>query len=218
MNAFQQQHNEFSSRGYSIVRQGISRDVAEVATRSALFHQSYGGYYTPEPQYNSIGRYVDIISESILIQLQPKMEAVCGEKLYPCYSFLRIYGSGAVLPRHIDRPSCEISATLTLGFDAQSLWPFYAGSDDAGTEVLLEPGDFLVYKGAEVPHWRNRFEGNYWVQVFLHYVRVNGPFAEFRFDRRPGIGMPAGSMQVGRNDPCICGSGKKYKHCCGKAA
>lgn len=22
-------------------------------------------------------------------------------------------------------------------------------------------------------------------------------------------------MDVGRNDPCICGSGKKYKNCCG---
>lgn len=24
------------------------------------------------------------------------------------------------------------------------------------------------------------------------------------------------SKKIGRNDPCICGSGKKYKHCCGK--
>ena len=24
--------------------------------------------------------------------------------------------------------------------------------------------------------------------------------------------------KVGRNDPCPCGSGKKYKHCCGKNA
>lgn len=24
------------------------------------------------------------------------------------------------------------------------------------------------------------------------------------------------SKKVGRNDPCPCGSGKKYKHCCGK--
>ena len=24
--------------------------------------------------------------------------------------------------------------------------------------------------------------------------------------------------KVGRNDPCICGSGKKYKKCCGKAS
>ena len=23
--------------------------------------------------------------------------------------------------------------------------------------------------------------------------------------------------KVGRNDPCPCGSGKKYKHCCGRA-
>jgi uncharacterized protein len=26
----------------------------------------------------------------------------------------------------------------------------------------------------------------------------------------------AGSLQVGRNDPCPCGSGKRYKHCHGK--
>jgi hypothetical protein len=26
------------------------------------------------------------------------------------------------------------------------------------------------------------------------------------------------SAKIGRNDPCPCGSGRKYKHCCGKAA
>lgn len=25
-----------------------------------------------------------------------------------------------------------------------------------------------------------------------------------------------GEAKVGRNDPCPCGSGKKYKKCCGK--
>ena len=25
-------------------------------------------------------------------------------------------------------------------------------------------------------------------------------------------------QKVGRNDPCPCGSGKKYKHCCGRNA
>ena len=38
------------------------------------------------------------------------------------------------------------------------------------------------------------------------------------------LGAPAGEgprqpvkrgPKVGRNDPCPCGSGKKYKHCCG---
>jgi preprotein translocase subunit SecA len=27
---------------------------------------------------------------------------------------------------------------------------------------------------------------------------------------------PTSGKKVGRNDPCPCGSGKKYKHCCGK--
>jgi SEC-C motif domain protein len=28
--------------------------------------------------------------------------------------------------------------------------------------------------------------------------------------------VPIKSEKVGRNDPCSCGSGKKYKKCCGK--
>jgi len=28
--------------------------------------------------------------------------------------------------------------------------------------------------------------------------------------------VKAGGKKVGRNDPCPCGSGKKYKHCCGR--
>jgi preprotein translocase subunit SecA len=30
------------------------------------------------------------------------------------------------------------------------------------------------------------------------------------------IHQKAGGRKVGRNDPCPCGSGKKYKHCCGR--
>jgi len=29
-------------------------------------------------------------------------------------------------------------------------------------------------------------------------------------------GGGAGSRKIGRNDPCVCGSGKKYKKCCGR--
>jgi preprotein translocase subunit SecA len=25
-----------------------------------------------------------------------------------------------------------------------------------------------------------------------------------------------GGKKIGRNEPCPCGSGKKYKHCCGR--
>jgi SWIM/SEC-C metal-binding protein len=30
--------------------------------------------------------------------------------------------------------------------------------------------------------------------------------------------LPAQSKRIGRNDPCPCGSGKKYKKCCGASA
>jgi SEC-C motif-containing protein len=30
-------------------------------------------------------------------------------------------------------------------------------------------------------------------------------------------GQGAKAPKVGRNDPCSCGSGKKYKKCCGAA-
>ena len=33
-----------------------------------------------------------------------------------------------------------------------------------------------------------------------------------------GAGRPRRVSRVGRNDPCPCGSGRKYKHCCGRSA
>ena len=36
--------------------------------------------------------------------------------------------------------------------------------------------------------------------------------------RRAGAGAQPASRKVGRNDPCPCGSGKKYKKCCGRAS
>ena len=45
---------------------------------------------------------------------------------------------------------------------------------------------------------------------------------ETNLTQAQAAGGPAGTrkvqMKVGRNDPCPCGSGKKYKNCCGKEA
>ncbi|MGB5882270.1 MAG: preprotein translocase subunit SecA, partial [Thermoanaerobaculia bacterium] len=56
--------------------------------------------------------------------------------------------------------------------------------------------------------------------------RRQAPPAGFRFSAPPKTGAPATRPQtmvrktdkVGRNDPCPCGSGKKYKKCCGAPA
>jgi preprotein translocase subunit SecA len=33
---------------------------------------------------------------------------------------------------------------------------------------------------------------------------------------QPEQPVKVGGKKVGRNDPCPCGSGKKYKYCCGR--
>jgi preprotein translocase subunit SecA len=45
------------------------------------------------------------------------------------------------------------------------------------------------------------------------------PMAKVANSTRGDIGKQAEKIEgkkIGRNDPCPCGSGKKYKHCCGK--
>ncbi len=40
--------------------------------------------------------------------------------------------------------------------------------------------------------------------------------AEDRAENSGVIPFPSADAKIGRNDPCICGSGKKYKKCCGR--
>ncbi|MGC9530035.1 MAG: preprotein translocase subunit SecA [Candidatus Bipolaricaulaceae bacterium] len=52
-------------------------------------------------------------------------------------------------------------------------------------------------------------------------VLVGGPGQHSTAPPAPARGQSAGeattdTSKVGRNDPCPCGSGKKYKHCCGR--
>jgi uncharacterized protein len=37
---------------------------------------------------------------------------------------------------------------------------------------------------------------------------------EARLATRPEATNPQGTRRVGRNDPCPCGSGRKFKKCC----
>lgn len=48
---------------------------------------------------------------------------------------------------------------------------------------------------------------------------VHGPHCSHghhHHHHEPQAPMKREAPKVGRNDPCVCGSGKKYKKCCGK--
>ena len=121
------------------------------------------------------------------------MEKAIKLKLYPSYTYARIYKKGDELKRHKDRFSCEISTTLNLGGND---WPIYlepSGKENKkGKKVNLKPGDMLIYKGCEVEHWREKFKGNECVQVFMHYNDLKTPGAlDNIFDTRTHIGLPS---------------------------
>ena len=157
---------------------------------------------------NTYSHYADHVMETLLVKVLPIMAQETGLELIPTYSYARLYKKGDILHRHKDRPSCEISTTIHLGGHP---WPIFidgTGADNilsghetttivkpnapAGTKVILDVGDMLVYSGCELEHWREPLEGEVCGQVFLHYNHVNGPFAEKnRFDRRPMLGLPS---------------------------
>jgi hypothetical protein len=122
--------------------------------------------------------YCDALMESLLMSKINKVENICGKKLFPTYSFWRMYTNQAEMAEHTDRPSCEISITINLGGDKP--WAIYM--DD--TPITLNPGQAVIYLGQEISHYRKLFDGDYCSQVFLHYVDQNGPNAEYKLDKR----------------------------------
>lgn len=117
----------------------------------------------------------------LLTEKTPEVSREIGEHVLPTYTYARIYKNGATLKQHKDRDACEIS--LTVHLDGDMGWPIFVQCPDGSTaEVILEPGDALIYLGCEALHWREEFNGNYYGQAFLHYVRSRGPRAYAFFD------------------------------------
>jgi hypothetical protein len=134
----------------------------------------------------------DVMMDTMLEVCKPLIEKVFDLELIECYSYTRIYKTGNVLERHIDRTACEISGTLHLGGDE---WPIFldptGGKNNKGIEVNLKQGDILLYRGNELEHWREKFEGKNCSQVFFHYNDKNGQFGEtLKYDKRTMLGIP----------------------------
>ena len=194
---------------YKIIKQAISEELAEFVydyflnkrtvarhlfdTRYISPYTEYWGVWNDEQIPETYSHYADVAMETLLVKLKPLMEKESGLKLNETYSYARIYKKGDVLKRHKDRYSCEVSTTLNIGGDE---WPIYlepSGEEEKeGTKVILNQGDMLVYKGCDVEHWREAFEGENCGQVFLHYNDASDEKAEQnKYDGRPCLGLPA---------------------------
>ncbi|WP_322994368.1 UPF0149 family protein [Castellaniella sp.] len=83
--------------------------------------------------------------------------------------------------------------------------PFLRLGDEAGVEITRKNGDAQKWVDAVVPTVLAINE--FWAP---RRTQLTGNHAQRTMRRTV--------QKVGRNDPCPCGSGKKYKHCCGRPA
>ena len=192
----------FKKNKYQIIKSAISKELADFCYQYLLNKRKvarhlfdekyisqfteYFGVWNDSQVLETYSHYSDIAMETLLQKVKPIMEKKSGVNLIETYSYARIYKKGDELERHKDRYSCEISTTMNLGGDE---WAIYLEPD---IKVDLNPGDMLMYRGCELEHWREKFEGENCGQVFLHYNDASGKNAEQnKYDTRPMIGLPS---------------------------
>ena len=184
----------FKENGYALIKDVVHPQISGLVCAYSQIDSIEN--FNPEGEKGQIpgthSKYADPVMETLLEHLLPIMENATGLKLYPTYSYYRRYRPGDTLKIHKDRPSCEISTTVCFGWNIEgnpgaTSWPIFI----EGSEIVMNVGDIVVYRGCDLEHWRNSFnapEGSWHVQGFFHYVDVNGPYAEFKLDKRPRIG------------------------------
>lgn len=183
-------------KGYKFVKNFLTKEELNILRDYALiFHRfNFSNFCGSEVSHNKdTWVYEDKIMEALLKNKTEKMEQETGLKLFPTYSYWRFYTRNAVLEKHSDRPSCEISVTVCLYSDGTK-WPINVG----GTYIDTDPGDAVIYKGVEYEHFRDEFKGDGQAQVFLHYVDQNGPYKHHKFDTRPDLGYPVSTQDINR--------------------
>jgi hypothetical protein len=185
--------NDFEKNGYVVVKNFIPKDLCNF-TKAYFRIQQDALNYVIDPQCPlSKSFYGDPLCETILLTGTKKLSEVTGRNLAPTYSYTRIYAQGDELVIHRDRAECEISATLCLGRPSdQEISPIYFSKNEDGSgavEMFLEEGDLCIYKGPELYHWRKPFEQTWYLQTFLHYIDLNGPYRNRIYDGRRSLGI-----------------------------
>ena len=202
----------FNENGYVVIKNFLKKDMVDLlyeysklksrrellkeAFYPELFSKMYDGKFDDEQSPGAYSLYGDPLMDAILQSSNNFVSNVIGKKLIPTYSYWRLYITNNELKKHKDRPSCEYSTTLCLGYDASNVedtnykWPVFIKSHNEEERcVTLEPGDMVIYKGCEVEHWRDAYKGLNHAQVFLHYNEKDGKH-NIKYDGRDFLGLP----------------------------
>tara|TARA_B100001778_G_scaffold328235_1_gene327438 strand:- start:1403 stop:2869 length:1467 start_codon:yes stop_codon:yes gene_type:complete len=119
------------------------------------------------------------IWENTLYSILGNVEELVDEKLIPIYSYQRTYLKDAEMSHHTDWPWCQISLTVNIG--QSHSYPLFVTDMQTkkSIEIIQEPGDAVFYLGHNISHYRNKFEGDWYSQLFLHYVIDNATMKQY---------------------------------------
>ncbi len=175
-------NKSLEKNNYIVIPNFIEKDRAEKLSQeyNKYCEESGSEGDTQVPTSKSTYSYLSFVE--LLCEKTPEISSILEETVLPTYVYSRVYHNGSVLEKHKDRDACEISLTLNLSGDTP--WPIYIETPSGDErEVILKPGDAMMYLGKIAEHWREKFEGNEYTQVFLHYVRSKGDCAYAYFDK-----------------------------------
>jgi len=174
----------------------IKKEIKFKLDKNVTFYENIDqiyGRFNDKQALGDYSKYGDPVFDTLLKINMNKLEDILCKKLYPTYTYHRLYTTGTILERHKDRPSCEISATVCLGFDTSNLnekynWKIYVEKNEEEKGIELEPGDMLIYRGCDIDHWREPFKGLNHAQVFLHFNENKDSFENLN-DGRNELGL-----------------------------
>lgn len=206
--------NFFKNNSYVVVKNVIDKNLTDLlylyvknsAFRCNFMENNYGennynkavyGSFDDKQSLGDYSKYGDMLFDTLADGLKNNIESILDLKLLTTYSYHRLYTTNSELEIHKDRESCEISATLCLGFNVENVnekeyvWPFFVQDKDANkVSVNLNPGDLILYRGDKLFHWREPFLGKNHAQVFLHYNVDTEENKIRKYDERPFLGLP----------------------------
>tara|TARA_R100001509_G_scaffold36566_1_gene19635 strand:+ start:2150 stop:2752 length:603 start_codon:yes stop_codon:yes gene_type:complete len=191
-----------------LIKEFLPQQVLNIVYSYCVIKFSNLKKFDIDGQTNSlVAEYGDYFMETLMQASLPVVEQNVGKKLWPTYSYLRVYDIGSDLKIHTDRPSCEYTVALCLGAGPiDKPYEIFIGEKDENSDYKyydkqgnfnryriehkfpMLPNNAVIFKGMDKIHWREMCTHDHFITVFLHYVDQEGEYKEHKFDKRDRLG------------------------------
>lgn len=190
-----------------LIKEFLPKQVLNILYSYCIFKYSNKNEFEIDSQTSSLAAdYGDFLMETILDFSTPVVEQNVNKKLFPTYSYLRVYDKGSDLKIHTDRPACEYTVALCIGADpVNEPYDLFVGEIDESSDYKyydskktynrykidhkfsMLPNNAVIFKGMEKIHWREVCHHDHFITVFLHYVDQEGEYKENKYDKRVSL-------------------------------